>query len=29
MLMLVLRFTHIFFAALWVGMMAFQTFYPR
>ncbi len=27
MLMLVLRFTHIFFAALWVGMMTFQTFY--
>ena len=27
MLMLVLRFTHVFFAALWVGMMAFQTFY--
>ena len=27
MLMLVLRFTHIFCAALWVGMMAFQTFF--
>ena len=26
MLTLVLRFTHVFFAALWVGMMAYQTF---
>jgi uncharacterized membrane protein len=26
-LTLVLRFAHVFFAALWVGMMAFQTFY--
>ena len=27
MLMLVLRFTRVFFAALWVGMMAFQVFF--
>jgi uncharacterized membrane protein len=27
MLMIVLRFTHIFFGALWVGMMAFQVFF--
>lgn len=27
MLMIVLRFTHIFFGALWVGMMAFQIFF--
>ena len=25
--MLVLRFAHVFFGALWVGMMAFQTFF--
>jgi len=25
--MLVLRFSHVFFGALWVGMMAFQTFF--
>ena len=25
--MLVLRFFHVFFGALWVGMMAFQTFF--
>jgi len=25
--MLVLRFSHLFFGALWVGMMAFQTFF--
>jgi uncharacterized membrane protein len=25
--MIVLRFTHIFFGALWVGMMAFQVFF--
>ena len=25
--MLVLRFFHVFFVALWVGMMAFQTFF--
>jgi len=27
MMTLVLRFTHVFFAALWVGMMAYQTFF--
>jgi hypothetical protein len=27
MLMLLLRFTHVFFGALWVGMMAYQTFF--
>ncbi len=27
MLQLVLRFTHVFFGAMWVGMMAFQTFF--
>ncbi len=27
MLTLVLRFFHVFFGALWVGMMAFQTFF--
>lgn len=27
MLMLVLRFAHVFFGALWVGMMAFQVFF--
>ncbi len=27
MLMIVLRFTHVFFGALWVGMMAFQVFF--
>ena len=27
MLILVLRFAHVFFGALWVGMMAFQTFF--
>lgn len=27
MLTLALRFTHIFFGALWVGMMAFQSFF--
>lgn len=26
-MMIVLRFTHIFFGALWVGMMAFQVFF--
>src|SRR5437016_1076394 len=26
-LLLVLRFSHVFFGALWVGMMAFQTFF--
>jgi uncharacterized membrane protein len=26
-MMIVLRFTHVFFAALWVGMMVFQTFF--
>lgn len=25
--MLILRFSHVFFGALWVGMMAFQTFF--
>src|SRR5213080_2695516 len=25
--LLVLRFSHVFFGALWVGMMAFQTFF--
>lgn len=25
--MLVIRFSHVFFGALWVGMMAFQTFF--
>jgi uncharacterized membrane protein len=25
--MILLRFTHVFFGALWVGMMAFQTFF--
>src|SRR6266705_2806990 len=25
--MLILRFAHVFFGALWVGMMAFQTFF--
>jgi uncharacterized membrane protein len=25
--MIVLRFSHVFFGALWVGMMAFQTFF--
>src|SRR5258706_10597707 len=27
MLMIVLRFTHVFFGALWVGMMVFQVFF--
>jgi hypothetical protein len=27
MLTIVLRFSHVFFGALWVGMMAFQTFF--
>lgn len=27
MLMIVLRFTHVVFGALWVGMMTFQTFF--
>jgi hypothetical protein len=27
MLMLVLRFTHVFFGALWAGMMAYQAFF--
>ena len=27
MLMIVLRFAHVFFGALWVGMMAFQAFF--
>lgn len=27
MLTLVLRFAHVFFGAIWVGMMAFQTFF--
>ena len=26
-LLLVLRFSHVFFGALWVGMMAYQTFF--
>jgi hypothetical protein len=26
-MMIVLRFTHVFFGALWVGMMAFQVFF--
>jgi uncharacterized membrane protein len=26
-LMLVLRFSHVFFGAIWVGMMAYQTFF--
>src|SRR6267378_743989 len=27
MLMIVLRFTHVFFGALWVGIMVFQVFF--